>query len=60
MNQSKVKSMMRYRWLVWGLLATAYIIVFFHRFAAGVVKDDLIRDLQISETAFASLGAMYF
>ena len=60
MNQSKVKSMMRYRWLVWGLLATAYIIVFFHRFAAGVVKDDLIRDLHISETAFASLGAMYF
>lgn len=60
MEQSNVKKMMRYRWMVWGLLATAYIIVFFHRFAAGVVKDNLIQDLQISETAFASLGAMYF
>lgn len=60
MEQNKVKNMMRYRWIVWGLLAVAYIIVFFHRFAAGVVKDDLIRDLALSETAFASLGAMYF
>ncbi len=60
MEQNKVKNMMRYRWFVWGLLALAYIIVFFHRFAAGVVKDDLIRDLALSETAFASLGAMYF
>lgn len=60
MEQNKVKSMNKYRWFIWGLLAFAYIIVFFHRFAAGVVKDDLIRDLALSESAFASLGAMYF
>lgn len=60
MDQSKAKQMMRYRWIVWGLLATAYIIVFFHRFAAGVVKDNLMTDLNLSETAFSSLGAMYF
>lgn len=60
MEHSKLKSMKKYRWFVWGLLAFAYIIVFFHRFAAGVVKDDLIRDLALSESGFASLGAMYF
>jgi len=60
MEQSKVKNMNKYRWFIWGLLAFAYIIVFFHRFAAGVVKDDLITDLALSEAGFASLGAMYF
>lgn len=60
MEQNKLKKMMQYRWLVWGLLAIAYIIVFFHRLAAGAVKDDLMMDLNLSETAFASLGAMYF
>lgn len=57
---NKTKKMMSYRWIIWGLLAFAYVIVFFHRFAAGVVKDNLITDLNLSESAFASLGAMYF
>ncbi len=60
MEQSKIKNLNKYRWFIWGLLAFAYIIVFFHRFAAGVVKDDLITDLALSEAGFASLGAMYF
>ena len=27
-----------YRWLVWGIMAVAYLVVFFHRLAAGVVR----------------------
>lgn len=59
MDQSKIKNLNKYRWFIWGLLAFAYIIVFFHRFAAEVVKDDLITDLALSEVGFASLSAMY-
>lgn len=49
-----------YRWLVWGIMAFAYIVVFFHRMAAGVVKDNLVDAFNISSTTFANLGAAYF
>ncbi len=60
LDKSKVDKMMKYRWIVWGVLAFAYIIVFFHRLAPGVVKDDLINEFNISGTTFANLGGMYF
>ncbi len=49
-----------YRWLIWGIMALSYVVVFFHRMAAGVVKDDLIQSFHISATTFANLGATYF
>jgi hypothetical protein len=52
--QDRVKS---YRWLVWGTMALAYIVVFFHRMAAGVVKDNLVDAFNISNATFANLGA---
>lgn len=60
LNNAKVKKLKSYRWVVWGVLAVAYIIVFFHRLAAGVVKDDLMKTFDISGTTFANLGSMYF
>lgn len=59
-SDDRVKKLMRYRWVVWGILALAYVVVFFHRLAAGVVKDDLIREFNISGTTFANLGSTYF
>ncbi len=50
----------RYRWLVWGIMVFAYIVVFFHRMAAGVVKDNLVDAFNISSATFANLGAAYF
>ncbi len=52
--------MMYYRWIVWGILALAYLLVFFHRLAVGVVRSELMDEFNISETTFANLGAMYF
>ena len=49
-----------YGWLVWGIMAVAYLVVFFHRMAAGVVKEDLVTTFNISSTTFANLGAAYF
>lgn len=41
-------------------MVLSYIVVFFHRMAAGVVKDDLFQSFNISATTFANLGATYF
>jgi len=54
------KQVSSYRWLVWGIMAVAYLVVFFHRMAAGVVKDDLVAAFNISSATFANLGAAYF
>ncbi|KGG81222.1 MFS transporter [Caloranaerobacter azorensis H53214] len=49
-----------YRWYIWGILALAYVIVFFHRVAAGVVRQDLIKAFNITDVEFGNLGSMYF
>jgi len=59
-NQQSIDKMLRYRWVVWGVLALTYIIVFFHRLAIGVVREDLVRDFNISGTTFANIGSTYF
>lgn len=50
----------RYRWVVWCTMALAYMIVFFHRLAAGVVRDDLVTAFGISSSSFGHLASMYF
>lgn len=57
MKERKISS---YRWLVWGVLALAYVIVFFHRVSAGVVRQELIQTFNITDVEFGNLGAMYF
>ena len=49
-----------YRWVVWGVMVFAFIVVFFHRFAAGVVKDDVTKAFGLSAAAFGSMASMYF
>ncbi len=50
----------KYKWVIWGVLALAYVIVFFHRLAAGVVKEDLMQTFDISSTTFGVVGSLYF
>ncbi len=50
----------RYKWVVWGTLAVAFFIVFFHRYSTAVVSDDLARDLALSGTQLSNLASMYF
>lgn len=54
------KSIDRYKWVVWGTLALAFLIVFFHRYATAVVADDLTRDLGLSGAQLGLLASMYF
>jgi sugar phosphate permease len=55
-----LKKALRARWIIWGVMAAAYMVVFFHRLAAGVVRGDLVRDFGLSASSFGSLAAMYF
>ena len=59
-DKAKIKKLMTYRYVVWGVLALAYVIVFFHRLAVGVVKDELVNTFNISGTTFGNLGSTYF
>ena len=51
---------MIYRWIIWGVLLTAYLIVIFHRYSFGIIKDELSGSFNMSSTAFANLSSMYF
>jgi len=49
-----------YRWVVWGILVTIYLIVFFHRLSVGVITDDLVKTFGMNAAQIANLGSMYF
>ena len=57
---ASLKRALRARWVIWSVMVAAYMVVFFHRLAAGVVRGDLVRDFSLSASAFGSLAAMYF
>ena len=51
---------LRYRWLVFWILAFAYILVYFHRLCPAVVAVDMMRDLQAGGALLGLLGSAYF
>lgn len=48
------------RWLIFVVLILAYITVYFHRMAPGVVSGELMATFHTSGAALGSLAAMYF
>lgn len=54
------KNFKRYRFMVFSVLIIAYMVVFFHRLAVGVVREDLMKDFSMSNTIFANLSSTYF
>ncbi len=49
-----------YRWVVFGLLAFGYLLVYFHRLCPAVVALDMQADLQSSGALLGFLAAAYF
>ena len=49
-----------YRWVVFGILALGYMLVFFHRMCPAVVALDLMKDLEASPTLMGVLASAYF
>ena len=49
-----------YRWLVFGLLSAAYLLVYFHRLSPAVLAIDMMKDLAAGGTLIGVLGSAYF
>ncbi len=50
-----------HRWLIWGILALAFLIVYFHRVAPTFIFDLLMVDFRVEEAAvLGGIAAMYF
>ncbi|MBU4565266.1 MAG: MFS transporter [Desulfarculus sp.] len=60
MSAATVSRPSSYRWLVFAVLACAYLLVYFHRTCPAVVAADLMRDLKAGATSLGMLGAAYF
>lgn len=50
----------RLRWSIYAILILAYMTVYFHRMAPGVVADELMATFHTSGAALGSLAAMYY
>jgi sugar phosphate permease len=50
----------RYRYLIFGILGTAYILVYFHRLAPAIVAVDMMRDLKTGGALMGVLASAYF
>ena len=48
------------RWLLWAILVLPYTVVYFHRLAIGVLREELALEFTLTATAFAQIGAAYF
>jgi len=51
---------LRYRWLIFWVLALSYVLVYFHRLCPAVVAVDMMRDLKPEEPFFGLLSSAYF
>ena len=51
---------LRYRWLIFLVLALAYFFVYFHRLSLSVVANDLVNAFQTTASVMGLLGSIYF
>lgn len=59
-HNNKTKSQFNIvRWLIWGILVTAYAINFFHALSMGVVKNSIMTEFSLSESMFVSIANTY-
>ena len=60
MDNDQVAKLLRFRWLIFWVLATAYLFVYFHRLSLSVVANDIVRDFNTSAGVMGLLGSIYF
>lgn len=60
MNELVAGKIMRFRWLIFIVLALAYLFVYFHRLSLSVVANDLIKDFKTTASVMGLLGSTYF
>ena len=55
-----IKKILRYRWLIYIMVAIAYFIVYFHRTSTAVMAQELSADFGLTPMALGLFGSMYF
>ena len=60
MSEDDLQKALRYRWLIFWILAFGYILVYFHRLCPAVVAEDMRRDLGAGGGLLGLLGSAYF
>jgi sugar phosphate permease len=60
MQKDHVVKLLRYRWFIFWVLATAYLFVYFHRLSLSVVANDIVKDFHTSAGIMGLLGSIYF
>jgi len=60
MNQHQTKKLLSFRWLIFLILAFAYLLVYFHRLSLSVVADNIIREFNTTASTLGLLGSIYF
>lgn len=59
-NQEKMNKVMKYRWVVFVILAFAYFFVYFHRVSTAVVAADIMKSFGVGAASIGLLGSAYF
>jgi sugar phosphate permease len=60
MASEPLRKALRYRWLIFWILAVSYILVYFHRLCPAVVAIDMMADLEAGGALLGLLGSAYF
>jgi sugar phosphate permease len=60
MDQNPAGKVFAYRWLIFGIMAVAYIFVYFHRLSPAVVAVDLQKTFETSGGFMGLLASAYF
>src|SRR5512136_2976406 len=60
MNDSLIRKVLIYRWLVFWIMALAYVFVYFHRLCPAVVAVDLQKAFGASAGLMGILASAYF
>jgi len=60
MATDSLQKVLRYRWVIFWILACGYALVYFHRLCPAVVAIDMMEDLKTGGALTGFLGAAYF
>lgn len=50
----------KYRWIIFTILALAYLLVYFHRLSLSVVAENLVKEFNTTASVMGFLGSIYF
>lgn len=59
-NLDNMNKVLKYRWVVFAILALAYFFVYFHRVSTAVVAPDIMSTFGVGAASIGLLGSAYF